>query len=370
MTPARANIPERYREFPEGAVPGGACLEDVVTVEEAARYLKLHPKTIQRWCREGRVPSLRVGSRYRIRQRDLDRVAVAEQPERLPEPASSTFVAPAASDSPPPARRTGPARIIAVCNQKGGVGKTTTTQALGAALADLGESVLLVDLDPQGSLTASLGLRPAALECTVYTLMCEMMAADEQPDTAKAVVGIGDRLSLLPSNINLSAAEVSLPNQVRREYVLTEVLAPVRNAFDWMLIDCPPSLSLLTINALTAADECIVPVTPEPLVTVGVGLLFQTIARVRRTKLNPDLVVAGVVITKLDARPALTRGVIADLRTTLGDRVPILGEVRASIRVQEASASGVPLTRYRPAADAAASYRQIAEVLHARQHSK
>lgn len=329
-------------------------MEDVVTAEEAARYLKVHPKTIQRWCREGRLPAIRVGSRYRLRVADLQRID--------PREAATESIA---EERPPAASLRRGARIIAVANQKGGVGKTTTAQALGTALADMGERVLLVDLDPQASLTASLGLRPAEMSHTVYSVMCQYMGNEEAPNTARAIVAIDAGLALLPSNINLSAAEVSLPNQVRREYVLGEVLAPVRDAYQWIFIDCPPSLSLLTINALTCADSCLVPVAPEPLVTVGVGLLFQTVARVRRTKLNPRLEVEGIIITKVDPRPTLTRGVIDDLKITLDGRVPILGEVRNSIRVQEASASGLPLTRYRPAAEAATAYREIAEVLYA-----
>jgi len=331
-------------------------VEEIVTAEEAARYLKVHPKTLQRWCREGKIPALRLGNRYRLRLSDL-RPADASAVD-APVPADRSAPAPA----PAGGRR---ARIIAVANQKGGVGKTTTAQALGAALADRGDRVLLVDLDPQASLTASLGLRPDELEQTIATLIARFLDGDEPMDPAAVIVPLDDRLALVPSNIHLSAAEVTLPNQVRREYVLGEILAPIVDAYDWIFIDCPPSLSLLTINALTCADSCLVPVVPEPLVTVGVGLLFQTVARVRRTKLNPGLRVAGVVLTKVDARPTLTRGVIDDLRATLGGRVPILGEVRGSIRVQEASASGIPLTRYRPAADVARAYREIAEALDA-----
>jgi len=327
-------------------------VDDVVTAEEAARYLKVHPKTIQRWCREGKIPAMRAGNRYRLRVGDLQ----GSDPRGAERPS----VEPPRAVARPAGRR---ARVIAVANQKGGVGKTTTAQALGSALADLGERVLLVDLDPQASLTASLGFKPAELSETIYTVMCQFMENDEPASPARAIVAVDAWLALLPSNINLSAAEVTLPNQVRREYVLGEILAPVLGDYDWVFVDCPPSLSLLTINALTCADSCLVPVSPEPLVTVGVGLLFQTIARVRRTKLNPGLDIEGVILTKVDPRPTLTRGVIEDLKATLGGRIPILGEVRNSIRVQEASASGMPLTRYRPATDAASSYRQIAEVL-------
>ena len=334
-------------------------MEDIVTAEEAARLLKVHPKTIQKWCREGRLQSIRVGNRYRLRKADLrtiDSVSVDTSvkllPRRNPRPSTER------------------ARIVAVTNQKGGVGKTTTTQALGAVLADLGQRVLLVDFDPQASLTTSLGIQTTELSKTVYSVMCQFLGDEGAFDTSEAIVALDSWLALLPSNINLSAAEVTLPNQVRREYVLGEILAPIRHEYDWIFIDCPPSLSLLTINALTCADSCIVPVAPEPLVTVGVGLLFQTVARVRRTKLNPTLGIDGIVLTKVDARPTLTRGVIDDLRATLDGRVPILGEIRSSIRVQEASASGVPLTRFRAAADAVAAYREIAEVLRAARRAK
>lgn len=329
-------------------------MEDVVTAEEAARYLKVHPKTIQRWCREGRLPAMRAGNRYRLRLSDLRNGEV-----RASEPAPDT-------PPPPRARPSGErARVIAVTNQKGGVGKTTTAQAVGAALADAGQRVLLVDLDPQASLTSSLGYRPDEMSQTIYTLICQYLDGEEAPATAKAIIAVDPWLGLIPSNINLSAAEVTLPNQVRREYVLGEVLGSVLGDYDWVFLDCPPSLSLLTINALTCADSCLVPVAPEPLVTIGVGLLFQTVARVRRTKLNPRLEIEGIVLTKVDPRPTLTRGVIEDLRATLDGRVPILGEVRNSIRIQEASASGVPLSRYRPAAETAAAYRRIAEGLDA-----
>ena len=345
-------------------------MDNVVTVDEAARYLKVHPKTIQRWCREGRIPALRVGNRYRLRLGDLDHIDSGQVERRADTPERVAVADPPRARLAPSAvgLRNGPdqlARILAIANQKGGVGKTTTTQAVGAALADLGERVLLVDLDPQASLTSSLGFQPAELSETIYSVISEYLGSDEPVDPSRAIIAIDQWLHLLPSNINLSAAEVTLPNQVRREYVLGEILAPIRGAYDWILVDCPPSLSLLTINALTCADGCLVPVTPEPLVTIGVGLLFQTIARVRKTKLNPSLEVAGVILTKVDARPSLTRGIIDDLHKTLGERVPILGEIRASIRVQEASATGVPLTRYRGAADAVAAYRQIAEVLYA-----
>ena len=255
------------------------------------------------------------------------------------------------------------ARVIAVANQKGGVGKTTTTQALGAALAERGKRVLLVDLDPQASLTTSVGLVPSAVRPAIYDLMEEYFNTDETPDPRPALLRVDDNLDLLPSNIRLSIADITLTHRVRREYVLGKIIGPLLPSYDWVLIDCPPSLSVLTINALTCAEACVMPVQPEPLVTAVIQSFFETIVRVRRTELNPNLSLAGIVLTRTDPRTTLTRDMVEELRGILRGSVPILGEVRASVRVPEATAQQVLLTRYKPAADAAESYRRIAEVL-------
>jgi chromosome partitioning protein len=280
---------------------------------------------------------------------------------------SKTATRPIASSGPTteaqgelqPARR---ARVVAVANQKGGVGKTTTAQALGTALADMGDRVLLVDLDPQASLTISLGYNPAEMTQTIYNVMCEY-TTQEAPATSQAVIAIDDHLSLIPSNRSLSAAEIMLLQRMRREYVLADALEPILGAYDWIFLDCPPSLSILTVNALACADSCIVPVHPEPLVTAAVESFFELIFNVRRSRLNPRLTVAGIILTRVDPRPTLDREVIEQFTESLRGQVPILGSVRNSVRVREASAQRIPLTRYRPAAEAASAYRQIAEDL-------
>ena len=255
------------------------------------------------------------------------------------------------------------ARIVAVGNQKGGVGKTTTAQALGAALAESGGHVLLVDLDPQASLTTSVGLDPATVSSTIYDLMEAYLKSGGSVDPTGTIQSVEERLDLIPSNISLSVADYSLTQRVRREYVLDEVLTPLRDVYDWIIIDCPPTLSLLTINALTCADSCLIPVVPEPLVTATVHLFLNTVLDVRRSKLNPRLAVAGIVLTRTEPRTALDRDVVEALRVAVGEGIPILGEVRANAWVRHATAERILLTRYKPAADAAASYRQIAEVL-------
>lgn len=332
-------------------------IEQTLTAEQAARFLQVHVRTIHRWCREGRLPVIRAGNRYRVRLEDLKQMS-ADGASRVG--ASSELRPAAIAIQVAPTNR---ARIVAVGNQKGGVGKTTTAQALGASLAEGGSRVLLVDLDPQASLTTSVGLDPAAASLTIYDLMEAYVQSGGSVDPTQAIQAVAERLDLIPSNISLSVADYSLTQRVRREYVLDEVLTPLREVYDWIIIDCPPTLSLLTINALTCADSCVIPVVPEPLVTATVHLFLNTVLDVRRSKLNPRLTVAGIVLTRTEPRTALDRDVVEALRVAVGEGIPILGEVRANAWVRHATAERVLLTRYKPAADAAAAYRQIAEVL-------
>lgn len=187
-------------------------------------------------------------------------------------------------------------RVVAVANQKGGVGKTPTSLALGSGLADDGASVLLVDLDPQASLTTAAGLEPGDVD-TVYTPIARYLRAHEPADLAPYLRPLGDRLDLLPSSIDLAATEMDLLSAGRREYVLAAVLAPARERYDLILIDCPPSLSLLTLNALTAAGEVVIPLQPEYLAARGLELLLNTINRVRKSGLNPTLAITGAILT-------------------------------------------------------------------------
>jgi chromosome partitioning protein len=259
---------------------------------------------------------------------------------------------------PPPRSSHGPARVIAMCNQKGGVGKTTTTINLGASLAEYGRKVLLVDFDPQGSLSVGLGFNPHDLELTIYDLL---MSNDTDVHDVVHPSGI-DGLDLLPSNIDLSAAEVQLVGEVAREQTLARVLAPVMKDYDVILIDCQPSLGLLTINALTAAHGVIVPLECEYFALRGVALLKHTIDKVTE-RLNPSLQVDGLLGTMFDGRTLHSREVMQRLVDAWGDTV-FHTVIRRTVKFSDSTVAGEPITSYATASGGAESYRQLArEVL-------
>jgi chromosome partitioning protein len=262
--------------------------------------------------------------------------------------------------TPPARRQHGPARVIAMCNQKGGVGKTTTTINLGAALAEYGRKVLLVDFDPQGSLSVGLGLNPHELDPTIYDLM---MVDDVKPHEVIRPTGV-DGLDILPSNIDLSAAEVQLVGEVAREQALSRVLAPVIPAYDVVLIDCQPSLGLLTINALTAADGVIVPLECEYFALRGVALLKQTIDKVTE-RLNPKLRIEGLLGTMYDGRTLHGREVLQRLVDAWGDAV-FSTVIRRTIKFSDSTVAGEPITNYATSSAGAAAYRQLAREVLAR----
>ncbi len=246
--------------------------------------------------------------------------------------------------------------IIAVVNQKGGVGKTTTVVNLGAALAEKGKRVLLVDLDPQGSLSSSVGIEVQPDTPTMYTLLSHH---DAPPHSA--ILSVKEHLDVIPSDIHLAAAELELVDRAGREHMLKKVLSPLRDEYDFILIDCPPNLGLLTVNALTAADEVIIPLQCEFLALRGLGTLFENIARVRK-RLNPRLQVRGILPVMFDPRPWHTRQILEETRALFGDYVfPIT--VRRSIRFAEAAVAGMPILDYAPNHPGAQAYRELAEVL-------
>jgi chromosome partitioning protein len=259
---------------------------------------------------------------------------------------------------PPPLASHGPARVLALCNQKGGVGKTTTTINLGAALAEYGRRVLLVDFDPQGALSVGLGVSPHDLESTVYNVLMERDVRAEDVLLKTDVSG----LDLLPSNIDLSAAEVQLVTEVAREQALGRVLRPVVDDYDIVLIDCQPSLGLLTVNALTAAHAVIVPLECEFFALRGVALLVETIQKVRE-RLNPELEIEGILATMYDSRTLHSREVLARVVEAFGDRV-FHTVINRTIRFPETTVAGEPITSYASTSAGAEAYRQLArEVL-------
>src|SRR6185312_32260 len=252
---------------------------------------------------------------------------------------------------------TGPthARVISMCNQKGGVGKTTTTINLGASLAEFGRKVLLVDFDPQGSLSVGLGLNPHQMDLTIYNLL---MQRDVSLDEVVVPSGIPG-MDLLPSNIDLSAAEVQLVHEVAREQTLQRVLAPAIEKYDVILIDCQPSLGLLTVNALTASDGVIVPLECEYFALRGVALLKTTIDKVRE-RLNTKLTVDGVLGTMFDGRTLHSREVMQRLVQAWGDTV-FHTVIRRTVKFSDSTVAGEPITSYATTSTGAASYRQLAK---------
>src|ERR1700746_483717 len=255
----------------------------------------------------------------------------------------------------------GPARIAAVCNQKGGVGKTTTTINLGAALADCGRRVLLVDFDPQGALSVGLGIQPHELDTSVYNLLMERGVTINDVLLKTNVNG----MDLLPSNIDLSGAEVQLVHEVGREFVLGGVLEPLVPEYDIVLIDCQPSLGLLTVNALACSDGIIVPLECEYFAMRGVALLTDTIDKVSR-RINPRLAMDGLLATMYDSRTLHSREVLTRVVDRFGDEV-FHTVISRTVRLPDAAvprdapAPGEPITNVDPASTGATAYRELAK---------
>ncbi|MDP9240147.1 MAG: ParA family protein [Actinomycetota bacterium] len=249
----------------------------------------------------------------------------------------------------------GPARVIALCNQKGGVGKTTSTINLGASLAGFGRRVLLVDFDPQGALSVGLGIVTHQLDRTVYNLLLD---AGTSPDDIILKTNVAG-LDLLPSNIELSGAEVQLVNEVAREQTLQRALRPIMDDYDFVLIDCQPSLGLLTINALTAAHGVIVPLECEYFSLRGVALLIDTIDKVRQ-RLNPELELEGILATMYDSRTLHGREVLSRVVEAFGDRVYDT-VINRTVRFPETTVAGEPITTWAPSSAGAVAYRNLAK---------
>jgi chromosome partitioning protein len=247
------------------------------------------------------------------------------------------------------------ARILSLANQKGGVGKTTTTINLGAAMAELGKRMLLVDFDPQGALSVGLGINPMSLDLTVYNVLLDRSVDPEQVIMKTRL----NDVEILPSNIDLSAAEVVLVSEVAREQALKRALAAVTNRYDYILIDCPPSLGLLTVNALTASHGVIIPLECEYFALRGMALLMDTVDKVR-DRLNPDLRLEGIIPTMFDGRTLHGREVLARVRDGFGQYL-YRTIIRRTIRFAEAPVAGEPILTYAAASSGAADYRALAK---------
>lgn len=263
-------------------------------------------------------------------------------------------------DVPQPLSETGPARIIAMCNQKGGVGKTTTSVNLAAAFAEYGRKVLLVDFDPQGAASANLRVNSNDFDSTVYDLLLGSKIQTKDVIVSTAVEG----LYVLPANIDLSAAEVQLVGEVARESALARALRPIVDDYDVIIIDCQPSLGLLTVNALVAAHGVVIPLACEFFAMRGVALLVDTIGKVQ-DRLNPRLALDAIVPTMFDARTLHAQEVVSRVREAFGDRVTetMIGR---TIKFPDATVAAEPILTFAPTHIGSEQYRQLARELIAR----
>ena len=248
-------------------------------------------------------------------------------------------------------------KVIALAQHKGGIGKTSTCVNLGASMAEVGRKVLLIDIDPQAALTQSLGINPSDLRQSIYDVLanaelslCEVLVETEVPG-----------LAIVPSHINLAVADLQFSGRVGRERMLKKKLDPVREQYDFVFIDCGPTLGLLTINALAAADSVIIPIQTELLSVYGLKHLLDTINLVKE-EINNELEIEGYLLTMYDARTQLSKGVAENVRSTFGDQV-FETVIRRRVKLAEAPAAGKPITIYARRSDAAQDYRQLAKEL-------
>ncbi|ASW90741.1 MULTISPECIES: ParA family protein [Mycobacterium avium complex (MAC)] len=278
---------------------------------------------------------------------------MTEQPENGVE-LGLTGRPPRAIPEPQPRTSHGPAKVVAMCNQKGGVGKTTSTINLGAALAEYGRRVLLVDMDPQGALSAGLGVPHYELEKTIHNVLVEPRVSVDDVLLQTRV----KHMDLVPSNIDLSAAEIQLVNEVGREQTLGRALHPVLDRYDYVLIDCQPSLGLLTVNGLACADGVVIPTECEYFSLRGLALLTDTVDKVR-DRLNPKLEISGILLTRYDPRTVNSREVMARVVERFGDLV-FDTVITRTVRFPETSVAGEPITTWAPRSTGAIAYRALA----------
>lgn len=246
-------------------------------------------------------------------------------------------------------------RIIAIANQKGGVGKTTTSINLSACLAELGKKVLVIDLDPQGNTTSGFGIDKEEMDNTVYELMLGECSIRESMTQVENI----DHLSLIPSNVNLAGAEIELLGINEKEYILKNAVDYIRDDYDFIIIDCPPSLNMLTVNAMTTADSILVPIQCEYYALEGISQLIHTIDLVQE-RLNPNLKIDGVVFTMYDARTNLSSDVVDTVKENLNATV-YQTIIPRNVRLAEAPSHGLPINLYDAKSSGAESYRNLAK---------
>ena len=310
-------------------------MERYLSTKEVATRLGLDEKTVRRYLHSGKLKGTRIGRDWRIAESSLTELLTVPVPAPQPSPANRAIV-------------------TAIVNQKGGVGKTTTTFNLGVALHRLGRRVLLVDLDPQAALSVSVGISVAHLTISVYQVLL-----DDTVEPLSVVLPTSSGVDILPATIDLAAAEIELVNVTLRELVFRDVLAKLRPHYDHILIDCPPSLGLLTVNALAAADRVIIPLQCEFLATRGLSLLMKTLSKIQ-TRLNRDLKIAGILPTMFDGRTTHANEILEELRTSFPGQVFDV-VIKYTVRVKESPAAGLSILDYDPKHDVSQAFMQLAQ---------
>lgn len=257
-------------------------------------------------------------------------------------------------------------QVIAVANQKGGVGKTTSTLNLGAALVEQGYKVLLLDLDPQSSLTRTLGLVPSEVSPSIYEALKAMareeLEGQEGPTLVDTLYETELGVDLCPSNLNLSAGEAEFPAAYGSEFLLRDLLEQAELEYDYMLIDCPPSLGVLTANAMAVADYVLIPLQTEAMALHGLGIFLSTLSKIQR-RINRNLKILGILLTMSDMRTKHAREVIETVEEELGSGYRILGPIRQDVRVREASAAFQSVLHFAPNSRGAEAYRTLSETV-------
>ena len=326
-------------------------MEEPVPLQDAAKRFGVKVDRLRRAAWDGRLEARLVGNQWLVMPSEVERFLRDGGHRRT----LTTNVAPREGESM--------ARIIAVAVPKGGTGKTTTTLNLGAALSEQGKRVLLVDFDPQGNLTQSLGYRPGDLENTVYSAIKYFLTRYE-PQLELAVLRTSAGVDLVPTSARLNLANDELAVAIQREFVLQKLLAPLMSSYDMILIDTLPYLGVLVVNALVAADEVLVPLQAEYLATESVSLILDQVQLMRRSGLNPDLKIAGILLTMVDSRTTINREAVEYARKVFGSRVPVFNTmIKRSVRFPESQAQHMPILQYERNGDGARAYRVLAEEL-------